>query len=146
VNTGNRPGAVEDLGRLYREAIRRHAASPVGYRQEIHPTHHYEEYNPLCGDRILMQLRLIDEKVEASAFDGEACAICMASASMLCEQLSGKPVDRLHRLHDMLHKALGGEEGLQDMEALKPLLGVRHYPSRIRCATLPWTAAVKALS
>lgn len=145
MNSANRPGAVDDLSRLYRETIRRHAASPVGYRRKIHPTHQHEEHNPLCGDRILLQLRLSAELVEAAAFDGEACAICMASASLLCEQVRGQSIDLLRRLHDQLHEALGGEELLQDLEVLKPLLGVRLYPSRIRCATLPWTAAIKAL-
>lgn len=112
----------------------------------IQATHQHEEYNPQCGDRILLRLRLEGEKVEQAAFDGEACAICMASASLLCEQVGGSTVGHLRRLHDLLHEALDGEDGPELPEALGPLLGVRPYPSRIRCATLPWTAAIKALS
>ena len=91
---------MNDIGRLYRDTIKQHAADPVGYRQEIDATHQYEEYNPLCGDRILVQLRIADKRVEAAAFDGEACAICMASASLLCDNTPGHPVSRLEDLHD----------------------------------------------
>ena len=136
---------MNDIGRLYRDTIKQHAADPVGYRQEIDATHQYEEYNPLCGDRILVQLRIADKQVEAAAFDGEACAICMASASLLCDNTPGHPVSRLEDLHDRLQAALGSSEEIDGIDELKPLLGVRPFPSRIRCATLPWTAARKAL-
>lgn len=156
------------LSGLYREAIRRHAAQPVGFRQPIGATHRHEEYNPLCGDRIEVSLRLAGGTIEAAAFDGEACAICMASASLLCSLAPGRTTDGLLQLGDDLHRALNTPVGaavgaalatnkadsqsrlkplLQPLpEALQPLLGVRPYPSRIRCATLPWTAALEALA
>jgi nitrogen fixation NifU-like protein len=136
---------VNDLNALYREAIRQRAANPAGYRQEIDATHQFEEYNPLCGDRILVQLRIRQEQVEAASFDGEACAICMASASLLCETTPGHPVSRLQDLHDRLQAALDSDHDIDGIDPLKPLLGVRSYPSRVRCATLPWSAAMKAL-
>jgi nitrogen fixation NifU-like protein len=155
------------LAGLYREAIRRHAAQPVGFRQPIGATHRYEEYNPLCGDRIEVSLRIAGDAVAAAAFDGEACAICMASASMLCSLAPGRTVTELRQLNDSLHEALNAPVGaasaanldesrlkplLQPLpqehlpQTLQPLLGVRPYPSRIRCATLPWTAALEALA
>lgn len=136
---------MSTLSALYQEAIRQHAANPVGYRRHIDATHQHEAYNPLCGDRILVQLRIVDDTVLATAFDGEACAICLASASLLCEATAGKPVGHLTALHDGLRSAL--EENLETdgMDVLKPLLGVKPYPSRIRCATLPWSAAQAAL-
>jgi nitrogen fixation NifU-like protein len=136
---------MNDIGRLYRDTIKQHAADPVGYRQEIDATHQYEEYNPLCGDRILVQLRITDNQVVAAAFDGEACAICMASASLLCDNTPGKPVSRLEDHHDRLQTALDCIDDIEGIDELAPLLGVRPFPSRIRCATLPWTAARKAL-
>ena len=135
---------VNDLNALYREAIKQHAANPVGYRQKIDATHQFEEYNPLCGDRIFVQLRIRQEQVEAAAFDGEACAICMASASLLCDNIPGKSVSHLQELHERLLTALESGHDTDGIDPLKPLLGVRSYPSRIRCATLPWTAASKA--
>lgn len=142
----NRPGAVDDLTRLYRETIKHHAANPVGYQREIDATHQREEYNPLCGDRILVLLRINGDLVEAAAFEGEACAICMASASLLCEYSQGQSLIRLRQLHDRLHEALADDAEPENIGELHALLGVKPYPSRIRCATLPWTAAVRAVS
>jgi len=140
----NRPGAVGDLQGLYRETIRRHAAEPVGYRREIEATHRHEEYNALCGDRIEVALQISEERVLAAAFEGEACAICMASASLLCEHAAGESVGRIEQLGARLNEALQGDETAAIPEELAALQGVRPYPSRIRCATLPWTAAVRA--
>lgn len=145
------------MQQLYRNVVRRHAEQPQGFRQPIEATHRYEEYNPLCGDRIEIQLRIVAEHIEAAAFDGEACAICMASASLLCDVTPGRPVPALRQLSEALRRALLGPAesaesppGAADEHsaldpALHPLLGVRPYPSRVRCATLPWTAAVRAL-
>lgn len=149
-----------DLQQLYRAAIRRHAEQPQGFREPIEATHRYEEYNPLCGDRIEIALRLNPERIiAAAAFDGEACAICMASASLLCSLAPGRSDAAVRRLHDGLQQALrpadstppaGDRSSPTDAaaqlpEELQPLLGVRPYPSRVRCATLPWTAAIRAL-
>jgi nitrogen fixation NifU-like protein len=136
---------VKELQALYREAIRRHAAQPVGFRKPIETTHSHECSNPLCGDRIAMSLKLSSGMIEDIAFDGEACTICMASASLLCEQAAGQPADRLRVLHDSLRSALHDQAPLAEDDPRAPLLGVRPYPSRIRCAMLPWEAAVKAV-
>jgi nitrogen fixation NifU-like protein len=162
-DSGNR----EDLVRLYREVIKAHAADPVGYRRIIDATHRHEAYNPLCGDRVEIAMRVRRDCIEAAAFDGEACAICMASASLLCSLAPGRSTSDLRELSEGLNHALGGGTDLnrkdsrmnsvlrddpsRDMppkipEDLHPLLGVRPYPSRIRCATLPWDAAVNALA
>ena len=147
-----------DLQQLYREVVRRHAERPRGFREPIEATHHWEEYNPLCGDRIEIRLRIVAEHIEAAAFDGEACAICMAYASLLCDVTPGRSVPALRKLGEALDRALGRRtesaehppEAVDDHSALDPalhpLLGVRPYPSRIRCATLPWTAATRALN
>jgi nitrogen fixation NifU-like protein len=162
VSGGGHGESAGQLAGLYREAIRRHAAQPVGYRQPLAATHRHEEYNALCGDRIEVFLRISGEAIEEAAFDGEACAICLASASLLCSLAPGRTVADLRALHDLLHEALHAPVGAasaaiparsrlkplpqQDLpEALRPLLGVRPYPSRIRCATLPWTATLAAL-
>ena len=148
--SGNPPGAA-DLQRLYRDAIRQHSADPVGYRRDIGATHRHEEYNPQCGDRIEVLLRVRDRAVAAVAFDGEACAICRASASLLCSLVAGRTVRAVSRLGEQLRQALSRPEGEQDPEQpplheeLRPLLGVRPYPSRVQCALLPWKAAARAL-
>lgn len=135
---------VKDLAQLYLDAIKQHAASPVGYRQEINATHQHEEYNPLCGDQVLLQLRIVSGRIKAAAFDGEACAICRASSSLLCEYVPGHTVEDLLEQQQQLTDALESGDGSPGLEALTPLLGVRPYPSRIQCATLPWNAAARA--
>ena len=135
---------VKALSGLYLDAVKRHAADPVGFREEIEATHQHEEFNPLCGDRILLQLRIVSGRIDAAAFDGEACAICRASASLLCEQAPGCSVDDLVKQQQELSELLESGAGTPGIDALTPLLGVRPYPSRIQCATLPWKAAARA--
>ena len=163
---GEHDATAAGLAGLYREAIRRHAAHPIGFRVPIEATHRHEEYNPLCGDRIVISLRVVAGTIEQAAFDGEACAICMASASLLCSLAPGRTVAELRQLSENLQRGLNGDAGAglardpgsltsrahsalpqSDLpEVLQPLLGVRPYPSRIRCATLPWTVALEALA
>ena len=130
---------------LYREAILRHAANPAGYRRAIEATHSHEAFNPFCGDRILLQLRISNGVIEAAAFEGEACAICMASASLLCKEMPGHQPVGLIRWQDRLGQALQRSGGDVEIGALAPLLGVRPYPARVQCAMLPWDAGVAAL-
>ena len=145
LNMENRPGTVDELTRLYRETILKHAVSPVGFNVEIEPTHSHEVFNPLCGDRIQMMIRISGEIIEAIAFKGEACAICMASASLLCKHHSGDSVADFNASHDWLEASLSGETSDADHQELTPLLGVRAYPSRVKCVLLPWEAAENAI-
>ena len=138
--------AGKDLAEFYRETVLRHSVEPVGFHEEIEATHENEQYNPLCGDRVLMRFQVEGDEIKAAAFDGAACAICMASASMLCAEATGKKVSRIQAIHDWLQKALRGSDDTAGPESLMALLGVRRYPSRIKCALLPWVAAVKALA
>jgi len=133
------------LANLYRDAVINHAVEPVGYRLDITPSHRCELYNPLCGDKVEVQFRLADELIEAAAFDGEACAICMASASMLCEAAPGKSPAEMRTESDLLIAALKDKQSKPGLDSLQALLAVRRYPARVRCALLPWEAAMKAL-
>jgi len=138
--------AERDLAEFYRETVLRHSVEPVGFRVDIEATHENEQYNPLCGDRVLMRFQVDGDEIKTAAFDGAACAICMASASMLCAEASGQKVSGIRAMHDWLQKTLKGSDETGGPESLQALLGVRRYPSRIKCALLPWIAAVKALA
>jgi nitrogen fixation NifU-like protein len=138
--------ADRELAEFYRETILRHSVNPVGFQASINATHQNEQYNPLCGDRIRLSFQVRGDEIEAAAFDGAACAICMASASLLCAEASGQHIDHIKTTHDWLQHALTSAEETPGPERLRALLGVRSYPSRIKCALLPWTAAVKALA
>ncbi len=145
MNTDNRPGSIEDLSRLYREIILQHSSQPVGFHKAIKETCRNEQFNPFCGDRIIIMLQVEGETIRDAAFEGESCAICKASASLLCELIPGERVEEFGRTHDWLKHSLVSNEVTDSPQALKALLGVRKYPSRIECVTLPWTAAANAL-
>lgn len=136
---------MNELKRLYQDTIRRHAAQPVGLGEDIGETHRHELFNAQCGDRIDIKLRLAGETIEAAAFDGEGCAICMASASLLCTHLPGHERAAARRLHEDLLALLAGDEAADTSGPLAPLSGVRPFPTRVRCAMLPWVAAQRAL-
>lgn len=145
MNSENRPGSVEDLSRLYRDIILQHSSQPVGFRKTILENSRNEQFNPLCGDRIVIMLQVEDGLIQDAAFEGEFCAICTASASMLCGLIPGITEAEFARAHKWLEHSLAGDEETDGPEALKALLGVRKYPSRIKCVTLPWTTTAEAL-
>ena len=145
MNTENRPGSVDDLSRLYREIILQHSAQPVAFQKSIKETCRNEQFNPLCGDRILIMLQVENGMIQDAAFDGQSCAICKASASLFCELMPGSLVEEFGKTHKWLEHSLVSNSEAPGPQALKALLGVRKYPSRIECVTLPWTAAAEAL-
>lgn len=145
MNLENIPGSVDDLSRLYREVILQHSSRPVGFHKTIHETCRNEQFNPLCGDRVVIMLQVEEGKIRDAAFDGESCAICTASASLLCDLIPGGSVEDVAKTRNWLELALISDDEVDGPQALQALLGVRRYPSRIKCVTLPWTAAVEAL-
>ena len=124
---------------------RDHAAGPAGFRKAISATHRHEEYNAQCGDRIEFLARIKGDLIEAAAFDGEACTICMASASMLCSLAEGLEIDQWDELRRELYGALQGQSLADSDSDLAALLAVRRYPARVQCATLPWKTAARAM-
>ncbi len=146
MNTENKPGSIDDLAQLYRDIILRHSSQPVGFQKVIGETCRHELFNPLCGDRIVIMLEVEGQIIKDAAFDGESCAICRASASLLCEQVPDQEIEEFTNTRHWLERALISSEETDGPQALHALLGVRKYPSRIKCVTLPWTAAASALS
>ena len=132
------------LAELYRQVILANATRPCGLDEEISATHRASRNNPLCGDDIEVRFQVVDGVVRAAAFSGEACAICLASASLLCRHAPGSGPQQLTALATGFRKALAGASG-ECADFLAPLLGVRSYPARIACATLPWDTALAAL-
>lgn len=89
-----------------------------------------EEYNPLCGDRVTVALRLVNGQVAEARFDGRGCALCLGAASILCETVEGRPVAALAAL---------------DQAAFLAELQAEPRPARLKCALLPWIAFRRAL-
>ncbi len=106
---------------LYREEILEHYQHPRHRGVLEHPDVTYEDANPLCGDRLRMDLTIRDGRVAEVAFSGEGCAISQAAASMLCERIAGRPVAEV--------RALGREDVLE-------MLGIELGPVRLKCALL----------
>ena len=138
------PGAANPA-EFYRETVLRHSVEPVGFHKAIDVTHEAERYNPLCGDRVTVKFHVEENVIEDAAFEGEACAICLASASLLCAHAPGLSPAELAHTGQQLGALLDGQDAGEVSADLRSLAGVRRYPSRIRCALLPWEAAGKAL-
>lgn len=114
---------------MYREHILDHSQNPRNYGTLEEPVSiRREEYNPLCGDRLTVEVRVEDDKVTAVRFHGHGCAISQAAMSMLSEAMVGKTVDEVKQI---------GKEDLLDM------LGIPISPVRLKCALLS-LKAVKA--
>ena len=104
-----------------------------------------EASNPLCGDEIDLTVRLRDGGVDAVGFEGRGCSISQASASMLCEAVTGMAVDEATVLAETFRAMLQGEDSSEDLGDLEALRGVRAYPVRVKCAALAWNALLAAL-
>lgn len=138
-------GGLDDL---YQELIIEHSRKPHNHHALDRATHQAEGYNPLCGDRVTMQLRVDQDAIDDAAFTGTGCAICTASASMLTERLKGRSRDQAKTLFDQFHQLLTDNQAEADVDVLGDLAalgGVRRFPMRVKCATLACHTAKAAL-
>jgi nitrogen fixation protein NifU and related proteins len=141
-----------DLRELYQDIVLDHGRHPRNFHALEHPTHTAQGHNPLCGDKVSVYLALDGERIADVSFDGRGCAISTAAASLMTEVLKGKTVAEAEALFARFHaQVTGGEIGdppaalAEDAERLEPLTGVKAYPMRVKCATLPWRTFEAAL-
>ena len=142
-----------DLRELYQDIILDHGRKPRNFRRPEHPSHTAQGHNPLCGDRVTVYLTIEGDRIADVAFDGRGCAISTASSSLMTEVLKGKTLAEAEQLFRAFHATVTGHEdeaalpdALEDeLDRLAPLAGVRAYPARVKCATLPWHALDAAL-
>ncbi len=139
-----------DLRDLYQEVILDHSKKPRNFRQLPNASREAKGHNPLCGDRITLQL-VVDENgvIQDVGFQGAGCAISTASASMMTEVLKGKSEKDVEALFDAFHDLATGKDVAADAERLGKLAvfaGVRDYPVRVKCATLAWHTMRAALA
>lgn len=129
----------DDLQNLYQEVILDHNRRPRNFRA-IDPGLKAEGYNPLCGDRLTVYLRVADGKIEDVSFQGSGCAISKASASVMTEAVKGKTVAEAERLFERFHQMITGapDAPLEDLGKLSVFAGVRQFPVRVKCASLAW--------
>jgi nitrogen fixation NifU-like protein len=138
---------TDDLTELYQEVILDHTKRPRNRRAIASPNRTAEGYNPLCGDHIHVYLRMHDGRIDDASFTGSACAICTASASMLTEAVTGRSADEARVMFDRFRQVLTERDAVpdDDLGELAALAGVRRFPIRVKCATLPWHTLKAAL-
>lgn len=138
-----------DIKELYQEVILDHNKRPRNFRVIDPATHTGKGFNPLCGDQIEVYLSVNAAGiVEAAAFQGEGCAISTASSSIMTELVIGKSIGEIETLFTAFETAVKADETsdeLAHLGDLSALVGVREYPARVKCATLPWHALQAAI-
>ncbi len=136
---------MSDLREIYQQVVLDHNKSPRNFREIEKPDRRADGYNPLCGDQLTVYLLLNGDTIEDVSFVGKGCAICTASASIMTQALKGKSESEAEKLFQRFHYMLtdeGEDPGAQDdnppLGKLKVFSGVREFPVRVKCATLPW--------
>jgi len=136
----------EELQALYRELILDHARSPRNFGKLKDATHQAEGINPLCGDKLKLYIDVNDDRISGVQFEGSGCAISVASASLLTETVVGMTTAEAIQQFTVVVDTLTGNASSADLGKLTALLGVREFPSRVKCATLAWHALSAAIN
>ncbi len=135
-----------NLTSLYQEVILDHNRNPCNFGILADATNVANGHNPLCGDELKIYLRMSDDNtVEKINFTGRGCAICMASASLLTENVIGKSTKEIQDIFQRVHVMLTKGKIDDDLGKLTVLGGAANYPSRVKCAILAWRTLVAAL-
>lgn len=134
---------MSDLRDLYQEVILDHSKKPRNFRKMEDANRRADGYNPLCGDRFTVYLKVEDGMIVDISFEGSGCAISTASASLMTEDLKGKPVELAEKVFRRFHDLLTGDPTVKETEPLglgklAAFSGVREFPVRVKCATLAW--------
>lgn len=139
---------MSDLSDLYQEVILDHNRRPRNFRALAGASHRAEGYNPLCGDRLTLYLKVADGTIEDVSFEGAGCAISKASASMMTDALKGMTVADAHALFERFHRMVTTppEQAVEDLGKLSSLAGVREFPVRVKCASLAWHTLKAAMA
>jgi nitrogen fixation NifU-like protein len=142
---------VSELRDLYQEVILDHYKRPRNFGSIASPSHRAEGHNPICGDKLTVFLTIEDDRVADVRFHGSGCAISTASASLMTEAIKGKSEVEVRRMFERFHTGLTTADeaaaagALADLDKLAVFGGVREFPVRIKCATLPLRTLVAAL-
>lgn len=141
---------MSDLGDLYQELILDHQRRPRNFKVLEPHDRSVRGHNPLCGDELVLFLKLDGGVVTDVGFQGTGCAISKASASMMTERIKGRTIEEVNDVFRRFHHMLTvGDASEEDQEALGKLVvfgGVREFPARVKCATLSWQTLMSALA
>jgi nitrogen fixation NifU-like protein len=136
-----------DLKELYRDVILDHNRQPRNFGRLEPADATAEGFNPLCGDRLSLFVRLDGDRIEDLRFEGKGCAISTASASLMTEAVKGKSRAAVQQIYERVHELLTQQHAppAQDLGKLAALSGVREFPARVKCASLCWHTLNAAL-
>jgi nitrogen fixation NifU-like protein len=141
---------MSELSELYQQVILDHNKKPRNFGKLDAANHSAEGFNPLCGDQLTVYLNLEHDTVKGVAFEGSGCAISKAAASMMTQAVKGKSKEQaenlFHEFHSMVTGELNEETEENSLGNLKIFAGVREFPVRVKCATLPWHTLHAALN
>ena len=142
-----------DLKQLYQDIILEHGKSPRNLGKCEGYSHEAKGYNPLCGDKLHVYLKLDNQKkVESLTFEGEGCAVSLASASIMTELVKGKSFEETKEIMDAFLNMIKNTSEIQsnhldedEKTKLMSLSGVKQFPMRVKCATLSWRTLNSAI-
>jgi nitrogen fixation NifU-like protein len=140
---------MSELRELYQQVILDHNRAPRNFRRLARPTCSGAGDNPLCGDRVTVELEVDGDLIRDIGFQGSGCAISRASASMMTSALKGRTVAEAGELFERFHRMVTEDPDGQPAPPLGKLsvfAGVREFPARVKCAILPWHTARAALT
>ena len=142
-----------DLKQLYQDIILEHGKSPRNLGKCEGYSHDAKGYNPLCGDKVHVYLKLdTGKKVENLTFEGDGCAISLASASIMTELVKGKSFEEAKEIMNAFLNMIKNTSEIQSNHLdedqktkIMSLSGVKQFPMRVKCATLSWHTLVSAM-
>ncbi len=137
---------LDELNDLYQQVILDHSRSPRNFRPLASANRTAQGQNPLCGDNVTLYLEMAGDVIKDISFQGSGCAISKASASILTEALKGRTRAEAKALFARIHELVTtGETAGADLGKLAVFAGVHKFPARVKCAILPWHAAMAAV-
>ena len=136
-----------ELRELYQEIILDHNRNPRNHHPLTDATAQAQGFNPLCGDKLTVYLKIEQDRVIDISFVGCGCAISQSSASLMTDALKGKTVAEAHALFQQVHHLLTKDDDIpMAVDKLAVLAGVKAFPMRVKCATLAWHTMEAALA
>ena len=140
---------MSDLNELYQEVILDHNRRPRNFGTLPDATRIANGHNPLCGDKLKLYLRLDGDRIADVSFEGSGCAISKSSASLMTDAIKGRPIADARALFERFHQIVTTpvDEPIDEASVgkLAVLAGVREFPVRVKCASLPWHTLIAAL-
>jgi len=133
---------------LYQQALLEHHKNPIGFHKQISITHSASGDNAVCGDEITVEVNITAGKIQELAFLGDSCAICRASASMMCQHLLHQRLSQIDTIIKAPMDLINGEctTAVNSTECYSSLAVINTYPVRKQCALLPWQTFINAIN